>query len=122
MNVARNTSKCSNRIQANSSVQRMNVRTNNQLAEAIMSTVFFRSLITRLMAVATLVILAVASAPLAGSAAGDDAAAKLFPIVRRANSRTPADTSTIRGANYCYAEYGGHRGMWANYSPAITER
>jgi hypothetical protein len=46
----------------------------------------------------------------------------IFPIVRRANSRTPADTSSIRGANYCYAEYGGHSGMWNNYSPAITER
>ncbi len=45
-----------------------------------------------------------------------------FPIVRRANSRTPLDTSTIRGANYCYAEYGGHLGMWSNYSTAITER
>jgi hypothetical protein len=45
-----------------------------------------------------------------------------FPIVRRANSRTPVDTSTIRGANYCYAEYGGHSGMWNNYAPAITER
>ncbi len=45
-----------------------------------------------------------------------------FPIVRRANSRTPVDCSTIRGANYCYAEYGGHAGMWNNYSPAITER
>jgi hypothetical protein len=33
-----------------------------------------------------------------------------------------ADTSTIRGANYCYAEYGGHPGMWNHYSPAITER
>ena len=45
-----------------------------------------------------------------------------YPIPRRAGSRTPADTSTIRGANYCYAEYGGHPGMWNNYSPAITER
>ncbi len=45
-----------------------------------------------------------------------------YPIPRRAGSRTPPDTSTIRGANYCYAEYGGHPGMWNNYSPAITER
>jgi hypothetical protein len=45
-----------------------------------------------------------------------------FPIVRRANSRTPVDTATIRGANYCYAEYGGHSGMWSHYSPTITER
>ena len=48
--------------------------------------------------------------------------AKPFSIVRRANSRTPVDTATIRGANYCYAEYGGHFGMWSNYSVAITER
>ena len=47
---------------------------------------------------------------------------EVYPIQRRAGSRTPADTSTIRGANYCYAEYGGHPGMWNNYSPAITER
>jgi hypothetical protein len=46
----------------------------------------------------------------------------VYPIPRRAGSRTPLDTSTIRGANYCYAEYGGHPGMWNNYSPAITER
>jgi hypothetical protein len=46
----------------------------------------------------------------------------VYPILRRPGSRTPADTSTIRGANYCYAEYGGHPGMWNNYSPAITER
>ncbi len=45
-----------------------------------------------------------------------------YPIPRRAGSRTPVDTSTIRGANYCYAEYGGHAGMWNNYSPVITER
>ncbi|MGA2557271.1 MAG: hypothetical protein ABSG04_13455, partial [Verrucomicrobiota bacterium] len=50
------------------------------------------------------------------------AAHVLYPIPRRAGSRTPADASTIRGANYCYAEYGGHPGMWNNYSPAITER
>ena len=41
---------------------------------------------------------------------------------RRANSRTPVDMSTIKGANYCYAEFGGHDGMWNNYSAAITER
>jgi hypothetical protein len=46
----------------------------------------------------------------------------VYPIPRRAGSRTPADTSTIRGADYCYAEYGGHPGMWNHYSPAITER
>ena len=46
----------------------------------------------------------------------------VFPIPHRAGSRTPVDTSTIRGANYCYAEYGDHPGMWNNYSPAITER
>ncbi|MCY2954435.1 MAG: hypothetical protein NTU53_21095 [Planctomycetota bacterium] len=45
-----------------------------------------------------------------------------YPIPRRAGSRTPADTSTIRGANYCYAENGGHSGMWNNYSTKITER
>ena len=45
-----------------------------------------------------------------------------YPFPRRAGSRTPADTATIRGADYCYAEYGGHPGMWTNYSPAITER
>jgi hypothetical protein len=45
-----------------------------------------------------------------------------YPIARRPGSRTPADCSTIRGANYCYAEYGGHPGMWTNYSEAITER
>jgi hypothetical protein len=50
------------------------------------------------------------------------APAAVYPIPRREGSRTPADTSTIRGANYCYAEYGGHPGMWNNYSPAITER
>ena len=33
----------------------------------------------------------------------------VYPIPRRDGSRTPVDTSTIRGANYCYAEYGGHR-------------
>ena len=54
--------------------------------------------------------------------APDNQAAQPFPIVRRANSRTPVDTSTIRGANYCYAEFGNHRGMWANYSPSVTER
>jgi len=46
----------------------------------------------------------------------------VYPISRRSNSRTPEDTATIRGANYCYAEYGGHPGMWNNYSPTITER
>ena len=46
----------------------------------------------------------------------------LYPLARRVDSRTPADTATIRGANYCYAEYGGTAGMWNNYSPAITER
>jgi hypothetical protein len=58
----------------------------------------------------------------AQSDAKDTSSTKVFPIVRRANSRTPADTSTIRGVNYCYAEFGGHSGMWDNYSPAITER
>ena len=58
----------------------------------------------------------------AQSAAGGNPATEPYPIVRRANSRTPVDTSTIRGANYCYAEFGGHSGMWNNYSPAITER
>jgi len=48
--------------------------------------------------------------------------APAYPLPHRAGSRTPTDTSTIRGANYCYAEYGGHPGMWNNYSPAITER
>jgi hypothetical protein len=48
--------------------------------------------------------------------------APAYPLPRRADSRTPVDTSTIRGANYCYAERGGHPGMWNNYSPAITER
>ena len=62
------------------------------------------------------------SAVAAPSATAGNAAVQPFPMVRRANSRTPADTSTIRGANYCYAEYGGHFGMWSNYSPAITER
>ena len=46
----------------------------------------------------------------------------VYPMPRRVGSRTPVDTSTIRGANYCYAEYGGHAGMWTNYSPTITER
>jgi hypothetical protein len=46
----------------------------------------------------------------------------VYPLPRRAGSRTPEDTATIRGANYCYAEYGGHPGMWNNYSSAITER
>ncbi len=50
------------------------------------------------------------------------APAAVYPIPRRPGSRTPADTATIRGANYCYAEYGGHPGMWTNYSRAITER
>jgi hypothetical protein len=58
----------------------------------------------------------------AQSSALDNTATEPFPIVRRSNSRTPVDTSTIRGANYCYAEYGGHSGMWNNYSSAITER
>lgn len=48
--------------------------------------------------------------------------APAFPLPRRAGSRTPVDTATIRGANYCYAEYGGHPGMWSHYSPEITER
>ncbi len=56
------------------------------------------------------------------SAASDNSANELFPIVRRPDSRTPVDCSTIRGVNYCYAEFGGHSGMWDNYSPAITER
>ncbi len=56
------------------------------------------------------------------SAASDKSANEIFPIVRRPDSRTPVDCSTIRGANYCYAEFGGHSGMWDNYSPAITER
>src|ERR1035441_6736085 len=47
--------------------------------------------------------------------------APAFPLPRRAGSRTPVDTATIRGANYCYAEYGGHPGMWSHYSPEITE-
>jgi hypothetical protein len=50
------------------------------------------------------------------------AAHAVYSIPRRPGSRTPEDTSTIRGANYCYAEFGGHPGMWNNYSPAITER
>jgi hypothetical protein len=45
-----------------------------------------------------------------------------YPLPRRPGSRTPADTSTIRGANYCYAEYGGTAGMWTNYSAKITGR
>ena len=59
-----------------------------------------------------------------GPRAGEAARAMdgVYPVVRRENSRTPVDMSTIRGANYCYAEYGGHPGMWNNYSPAITER
>ncbi len=47
---------------------------------------------------------------------------EIYPMPRREGSRTPVDTSTIRGADYCYAEYGGHSGMWNNYSPKITER
>ena len=47
---------------------------------------------------------------------------EVYPLPRRAGSRTPEDTAMIRGANYCYAEYGGHLDMWNNYSPAITER
>ncbi len=47
---------------------------------------------------------------------------KVYPIPRRVGSRTPSDTATIRGANYCYAEYGGTVGMWNNYSPATTQR
>jgi hypothetical protein len=50
------------------------------------------------------------------------ASVEAYPIPRREGSRTPVDTATIRGANYCYAEYGGHSGMWNNYSPKITER
>ena len=57
-----------------------------------------------------------------GAIPADRAAAGVYPIVRRPGSRTPQDTATIRGANYCYAEYGGHGGMWNNYSAAITER
>ncbi len=57
-----------------------------------------------------------------GTAIPNPLTPKATALVRRANSRTPADTSTIRGANYCYAEFGGHAGMWNNYSPAITER
>ena len=57
------------------------------------------------------------------SAASDNSANnEVFPIVRRPDSRTPIDCSTIRGANYCYAEFGGHSGMWDNYSKEITER
>jgi hypothetical protein len=78
---------------------------------------------TRLLAVVTILAISATFAPFAGiSAAGEDPPTMPFPIVRRANSRTPVDSSTIRGANYCYAEYGGHSGMWNNYSPAITER
>jgi len=73
-------------------------------------------------AVALLALTTVFFTPGRTFAAGDAPAAQPFPIVRRANSRTPVDTSTIRGANYCYAEYGGHSGMWNHYSPAITER
>ncbi|MBN2590276.1 MAG: hypothetical protein JXA96_10475 [Sedimentisphaerales bacterium] len=51
-----------------------------------------------------------------------NAQSEVFPIIRRPNSRTPIDCSTIRGANYCYAEFGGHSGMWNNYSAEITER
>ncbi len=58
----------------------------------------------------------------AGQSSAPRTILKPVPSVRRADSRTPLDTSTIRGANYCYAEYGGHGGMWNNYSPAITER
>ena len=47
---------------------------------------------------------------------------ELYPLPRREGSRTPVDTSTIRGADYCYAEFGGHDGMWNNYSRDITER
>ncbi len=72
--------------------------------------------------VALLTASAIFLAVAAQSVAGESTPAKPFPIVRRPNSRTPVDTSTIRGANYCYAEYGGHFGMWSNYSPAITER
>jgi hypothetical protein len=45
----------------------------------------------------------------------------VYPIVRRAGSRTPVDCSTIRGANYSYAN-GGSFGMWSNYSATTTER
>jgi hypothetical protein len=50
------------------------------------------------------------------------APAEVYPLPRRPGSRTPVDTSTIRGANYCYAEFGGHGGMWNNYSEVITDR
>ena len=36
----------------------------------------------------------------------------VYPIVRRANSRTPVDTSTIRGANY----------EWNSSSTATVDR
>jgi hypothetical protein len=73
-------------------------------------------------AVSLLALSAVFFRPATTSAAGDAPATQPFPVVHRANSRTPVDASTIRGANYCYAEYGGHSGMWNHYSPAITER
>ncbi len=82
--------------------------------------------LTSLLWLTSLVFLAISNftigIPDAQSSADDNAATELYPIVRRANSRTPVDCSTIRGANYCYAEFGGHSGMWNNYSPAITER
>lgn len=53
---------------------------------------------------------------------GTRAKLEVYPLPRRANARTPVDTSTIRGANYTYAEFGGHQAMWTNYSPATTER
>jgi hypothetical protein len=62
------------------------------------------------------------SASAAEADVSDASSYQAFPVVHRVGSRTPADLSTIRGANYCYAEYGGHSGMWSNYSASITER
>jgi hypothetical protein len=100
------------------------------LSEATMFHNPFRGFAARLLTAVSLLATSAGYSSLAGtsaaagaqSAPGGNLATKPFPIVRRANSRTPVDTSTIRGANYCYAEYGGHPGMWNNYSPAITER
>jgi hypothetical protein len=101
----------------------MNSRMDKHKPEPGSFGVFLRRACKRLIAAAPLVLSAFCGSIAGAQAvAGDSPAAVPFPIVRRAGSRTPVDTSTIRGANYCYAEYGGHFGMWSNYSAAITER
>ncbi len=56
------------------------------------------------------------------SRAGQTNTPEPYPIVRQANSRTPIDTSTIRGANYRGAGAADTTDYWRHYNASETER